>query len=185
MRKRNSMKRVRRYDSYTRMLIDRRAKQIAVKAYRRCNDGIIDAMRDKISKLIQKAANAVKNTKFKKNLLNIAQAVAAGNIRKAGVMMEKAKLAVKQNPAVVGGSAAAAAVGGLLTAAIALGNKMAKDPAFNGKVLEGAKKVGRGIGKAIAAPAVAGSKVAGKAIELAGKAKHKFPVNLLNRGEHE
>ena len=158
-----------------RMMMDARARKVARMICRYYTDGVIDSLRDKISALIAKISSKIKNPKLKKALLNAASAIAAGKGQKASIILEKASLAVKNNPAIVGSAAAAAAVAGGLAAAWKLSEKFVLMVAKAGaslheakeKVAEKAKEYGGKVGE------LAG-KAGGLASSLGGKVKSVF-----------
>lgn len=109
-----------------RMIIDRRARKYCDMIFRYYMDGVLDTLRDKISAIIAKLASRISNPKVKKALLKIAGNVAAGKMQKASVGMKKVGAAIKRNPAIAGGAAAAAAISAGLMAALKLSKKFAE-----------------------------------------------------------
>lgn len=179
-----AMKKVSKRDSLRRrMIIDRRARKYCDMIVRYYMDGILDTMRDKISALIAKVASGVKNPKFKKALLKISGAVAAGKMQKASIAMKKAAEAVKSNPAVVGGAAAAAAVGAGLTAAWKLSSKFQMLAAKGAMAAsEGVNKLKKGAEGALEGLHSAKGKISALGKGLKEKAKAFALSSLINKG---
>lgn len=171
-----------------RMIIDRRARKYCDMIVRYYMDGILDTMRDKISALLAKIASRVSNPKVKKALLKIAGNVAAGKMQKASVGMKKVGAAIKRNPVIVGGAAAAAAVSAGLMAAIHLSDKfatlMAKGARAGTELAGKAKEKLSGVGGKIAGGVKSlGQGVVNKARNIAQTAKLNSILNKAGREE--